>query len=85
MMRTSFDFKVVAEDYDVAVSDAKSMIAKFMGITVDEVEDKVDLEIKVGLPKAETAAEVAEAMDNAQFVIQVFGSVKRSMAKPFGN
>ncbi len=50
----------------------------------EEVYDKVDVEFKVSLPKADTAAEITEAMDLGQLVVHVFGTLKRTMAKPFG-
>ena len=83
-MRASFDFKILVDSYDKALSEATLVIASFMSISPEEVEDKVDIEIKISYPKAETAAEIAITMDEAQFVVHVFGSVKRSMAKPFG-
>lgn len=84
-MRTSFDFKIIVENIEDATHDARAMIANFLSISPDEVYDKVDVEFKVSFPKAESAAEIAEAMDQGQYVVHVFGTVKRAMSKPFGS
>jgi hypothetical protein len=83
-VRTSFDLKILVETMEEAINDARVMIASFLAIPAEEVYDKVDVEFKVSLPKAESAAEVGAAMDEGQFVVHVYGTVKRSMAKPFG-
>jgi hypothetical protein len=83
-MRTSFDFKILVPDLEMATENTRSYISRFTGIDPKEVFDMVDVEFKVSLPKAETAAEIAESMDLGEFVVHVFGTLKRTMAKPFG-
>lgn len=48
-MRTSFELKFTASDYQSAKEAATSHISKFLGITPQEVEEKVDTELKVEL------------------------------------
>ena len=84
MMRTSFDFKILVQNSEEAPEQTRSYIANYTGMGPEEVYDKVDVEFKVSLPKADTAAEITEAMDLGQLVVHVFGTLKRTMAKPFG-
>ena len=84
MMRTAFELKITASTLEEAVADSRRLISTFLGISDAELDDKVSLELRVQMPKAETAAEIAEAMDNNIFVVLVFGSVKQSTVKPFG-
>lgn len=48
-MRTSFELKFTALDYESAKEAATSHISRFLGISADEVADKVDTELKVEL------------------------------------
>lgn len=48
-MRTSFELVYVSSDYLSAVETAKNHIARFLGLPVEEVESKVDTELKVEL------------------------------------
>jgi hypothetical protein len=84
-MRTSFDFKIVAYDYRSALEVAKDRVSSFLSIPIEEVDERVDLELKVSLPKAETKEEILTTINDNFFVVHVFGSVKRSMSKPFGS
>lgn len=85
MIRTSFDFKIAANTYEEARSTAEDYISTFLGLDPSELDSAVELEFRVSLPKAETAAEIAESMDQKIIVVNVFGSVKRSISKPFGH
>ena len=85
MIRTSFEFKIAASTYEEALRTAQDYVSTFLALDPSELEDVVDLEFKVSLPKAETAAEIAESMDQKMLVVTVFGSVKRSISKPFGH
>ncbi len=83
-MRTSFELKIVASNLEEAKTTAAKQISEFLGIDESELEDKVSLELKVSYPKAETVSEIEEAVASKVFQIIVFGSVKQSVAKPFG-
>lgn len=83
-MRTSFELKVVASDIDEAKKKATTEIARFLQIDASEVEDRVSMELKVSYPKAETVAEIEAAVDSQIFQVLAYGSVKQSVAKPFG-
>ena len=48
-MRTSFELKFIASDYQSAKEASANHISRFLGITKEEVEDKVDTELKVEL------------------------------------
>lgn len=83
-MRTSFELKVVASDIDEAKEKALAEIARFLKIDPADVEDRVSIELKVSYPKAETIPEIEEAVESHIFQILAYGSVKQSVAKPFG-
>ncbi len=83
-MRTSFELKIVASDIDEAKEKATLEIAKFLKIDASEVEDRVSIELKVSYPKAETIAEIEAAMSAQVYQVTAYGSVKQSVAKPFG-
>lgn len=83
-MRTSFELKVIASDIDEAKKKALVEIARFLKIETSEVEDRVSIELKVSYPKAETVAEIESAVDAQIFQVLAYGSVKQSVAKPFG-
>jgi hypothetical protein len=83
-MRTSFELKIVASNLKEAKATAVKQISEFLGIDESELEDKVSLELKVSYPKAETVPEIEESVASKVFQIIVFGSVKQSVAKPFG-
>lgn len=83
-MRTSFELKVVASDIDEAKEKALTEIARFLKIDTSEVEDRVSIELKVSYPKAETIAEIESAVDAQIYQVLAYGSVKQSVAKPFG-
>lgn len=83
-MRTSFELKVVASDIDDAKERALAEIARFLKIDTSEVEDRVSIELKVSYSKAETVAEIEAAVDSQIFQVLAYGSVKQSVAKPFG-
>ena len=48
-MRTSFELKFTATDYQSATDAAMNHISRFLGIESSEVKDKVDVELKVEL------------------------------------
>jgi hypothetical protein len=48
-MRTSFELKFNATDYESAVEAATSHISRFLGIAPQEVAEKLDTELKVEL------------------------------------
>lgn len=83
-MRTSFEFKILAETLEDAKKTAISEVGKFLGIPESEVQDKVSLELKVSYPKAETLPEIEESVVAGVFQVMVYGSVKQSVARPFG-
>jgi hypothetical protein len=83
-MRTSFEFKILAETLEGAKKTAISEVGKFLGIPESEVQDKVSLELKVSYPKAETLPEIEESVAAGVFQVVVYGSVKQSVARPFG-
>jgi hypothetical protein len=83
-MRTSFELKVVATDLQEATAIVRKQISEFLGIAESEVDDKVSLEFKVSYPKAETVAEIEEAVSSKVFQVIAFGSVKQGISKPFG-
>ncbi len=62
-MRTSFELKYSASDYEEARKAANLHISQFLGIPSGSVEDKVDVELKVELVE-----------DN--FQVTAFGKVK---------
>ena len=48
-MRTSFELKFTATDYESAREATTNYISRFLGIDPSEVSDKVDTELKVEL------------------------------------
>lgn len=48
-MRTSFELKFIATDYESAREAATNYISRFLGIESSEVADKVETELKVEL------------------------------------
>lgn len=83
-MRTSFELKILAHSLDKAKSVATAEIGKFLNIKADDVEEKVSLELKVSYPEAKTVSEIEESVEAGFFQVIVYGSVKQSVAKPFG-
>ena len=83
-MRTSFEFKILADTLDKAKKTAIAEVGRFLGIPENEVQDKVSLELKVSYPKAETLPEIEQAVETQTFQVTVYGSVKQSVARPFG-
>lgn len=83
-MRTSFELKITAATLEEAKQTAIEEIGAFLGIDEKQVLDQVSLELKVSYAEAKTRADIAQEMDHMDFVVTVFGSVKQSVAKPFG-
>jgi hypothetical protein len=83
-MRTSFELKLVASTLAEAQELATKEIAKFLGVELSDVAEKVSIELKVSYPKAETINEIEQTLAAEIFQITVFGSVKQSTVKPFG-
>jgi hypothetical protein len=83
-VRTSFELKLVASNLEEAKATAAKQISEFLGIEESELEDRVSVELKVSYPKAETVAEIEEAVESKIFQIIAFGSVKQGVSKPFG-
>lgn len=83
-MRTSFEFKIFADDITEAKSVATEKVAKFLGLPETTLLDNVTMELKVSYPEAKTLADIASHMDGNTFVVTVFGSVKQTAGKPFG-
>lgn len=83
-MRTSFELKIVASTLEEAKSIAAKQMSEFLEIAESELEDKVSVELKVSYPKAETVSEIEETVASKVFQVTAFGSVKQSVAKPFG-
>lgn len=84
VVRTSFEFKILADDATEAKEEAIKRIGKFLNLPEESVQDNVNLELKVSYPEAKSAADITQNMDGTSFVVTVFGSVKQSVAKPFG-
>jgi len=84
IVRTSFEFKISADDVTEAKQEAIKRIGSFLNLPEDSVEDSVNLELKVSYAEAKTLADIAQNMDGTTFVVTVYGSVKQSVAKPFG-
>jgi hypothetical protein len=83
-VRTSFELKIVASNFEEAKELAGKQIAEFLGIDENELEDRVSVELKVSYPKAETVAEIEETVESKIFQVIAFGSVKQGVSKPFG-
>lgn len=83
-MRTSFEIKIIAGDIAEAKEEAIKRVASFLNLPEEGLLDQVNLEFKVSYPEAKTHGEIAQNMDLDQFVVTVYGSVKQSVAKPFG-
>lgn len=84
VVRTSFEFKILADDATEAKEEALRRIGKFLNLPEESVQDNVNMELKVSYPEAKSAADIAQNMDSTSFVVTVFASVKQSVAKPFG-
>ena len=82
-MRTSFELKILASNLEEAKKLAIQEISVFLGIKEEEVLDQVGIELKVSHAEAKTRHEIELEMDNVDFVVTVFGSVKQSVVKPF--
>ena len=82
-MRTSFELKILASNLEEAKKLAIQEISVFLGIKEEEVLDQVSIELKVSHAEAKTRYEIELEMDNVDFVVTVFGSVKQSVVKPF--
>ncbi len=83
-MRTSFELKILASTLDKAKKTAIAEVGRFLGIPETEVVDKVSLELKISYPEAETIPEIENAVETGIFLVTVYGSLKQSVAKPFG-
>jgi len=82
-VRTSFELKILASNLEEAKKLAIQEISVFLGIKEEEVLDQVSIELKVSHAEAKTRYEIQLEMDNVDFVVTVFGSVKQSVVKPF--
>jgi hypothetical protein len=82
-VRTSFELKILASNLEEAKKLAIQEISVFLGIKEEEVLDQVSIELKVSHAEAKTRYEIELEMDNVDFVVTVFGSVKQSVVKPF--
>lgn len=83
-MRASFELKILANTLDKAKKTAIAEVGRFLGIPEDEVENRVSLELKVSYPEAETLVEIEQSVETGIFQVIVYGSLKQSVAKPFG-
>lgn len=66
-MRTAFELKFSATDYESAKEAAVAHIARFFGISVEDVADKVETELKVEL-------------NEGRFEVTAFGKLKNNFA-----
>jgi hypothetical protein len=66
-MRTSFELKFTATDYESAKTTAANYISRFLGIEASEAEDRVDIELKV------------ETKDD-KFEVTAFGKFKNGVS-----
>lgn len=83
-MRTSFEIKILAGDITEAKEEAIKRVALFLNLPEEGLLDQVNLELKVSYPEAKTHGDIAQNMDLDQFVVTIYGSLKQSIAKPFG-
>lgn len=83
-MRASFELRIVASTLAEARLLATKELAKFLEIDESDVAEKVNIELKVSYPKAETVSEIEQSVESSIFQITVFGSLKQSVVKPFG-
>lgn len=83
-MRTSFELKISADDITEAKEEAIKRVAKFLNLPEENLLDHVNMELKVSYPDSKTLADIAQNMDSTTYVVTIFGSVKQSVAKPFG-
>jgi hypothetical protein len=84
MIRASFELKISASTMSEAKEVATTKIAAFLGIPVDQVIEQVGLEFKISYPEAKTYADIAQNMDSDELVVTVFGSLKQTVVKAFG-
>lgn len=70
--RVSFEFEVVAIDIKSARSQAVSYIATFLSIPESEVEDRVSIELKVGINTRDYSNDGLEY----NYKVTVYGSLK---------
>lgn len=83
-MRTSFELKILADTFEEAKKTAISEVSRFLSVPESEVEERVSMELKISYPKAESLVEIEESVKAGIFQVTVYGSVKQSVAKPFG-
>lgn len=83
-MRTSFELKILASNLVEAKEKATTEICRFLDIPESELEERVSVELKVSYPKAESLAEIEQAVDAQVYQVIAYGSVKQGVTKPFG-
>lgn len=66
-MRTSFELKYTSSDYEAAKEAAYTHIAKFLGLNVNDVPDRVDVELKVEL-------------EEGKYQVTAFGKMKNGVS-----
>jgi len=75
----------MADNIEEARSIALNDIASFLQLASnEEAAEAVNIELKVSYPEAKTREEIVESSAGEDFVVTVYGSVKQSIAKPFG-
>lgn len=83
-MRTSFELKTTAFTLEEAMISAKEIIGKFLGISAAEVEDRVNIELKIQMPNSESLQDIDNITSAGGFVVGIYGSVKQGYVLPFG-
>lgn len=83
-MRTSFELKTTASTLEEAMESAKTIISKFLDIPVTEVEDRVNLELKIQMPETNSLQDIDNVVLAGGFVVGIYGSIKQGYGFPLG-
>lgn len=83
-MRATFELKIVAKTLEEAKKLASEKVSAFMQVPESDLEKYINLELKVSYQDAKTYEDVENNMSQGKFAITVYGSIKQSIAVPFG-
>lgn len=83
-MRATFELKIVAENIEEAKKIAAQKVSAFMQIPEADLENYVNLELKVSYQDSKLYEEIEEAMAKNKYCVTVYGSVKQSVTGAFG-
>ncbi len=81
-MRVSFELKIFALDIEEAKIQVKTKISNFLNISVEDIPEKVDLELKISLPKESDFSDYEIKKDENLYLVTGYGTVKQSIARP---